>query len=455
MFGDVSHLLASNPPRRHAGVAVADVDGDQRFEFLVAGMDCPNRVLKWTGGRLLDVAPPAIAETGRRARGIAAGDVDGDGREELFVMNGEGSQLKPRSDRLLKARLDGTWEDLFARPENRHLTHAGAGRSVAAVDRRGVGRYGFFLAQEDAPTRFYEMGQAGAIADLSPALGLEITARARGVLAQPILSDHTDIVCLNENGPNAVFRNRGDGAFEECAAELGLADVSEQGQAITAIDAQTGSGLDLCWGNVDGPHRLMRNLSGAWRDRATPALAFPSAVETLVAADFDNDGNDELFFNNRGEANRLFRLGGGEVEMLDVGAASDADGFGTGAAVCDIDGDGVLELLIARCGEVAQPLGLFKLRSTGANQWMRVRPLTRHGAPARGASVLLEAAGRVRTKGICGGSGYRCQMEPVAHFGLGAGESPGRVQVTWPDGASVVLLNPRANRTITVPYPRG
>ena len=28
----------------------------------------------------------------------------------------------------------------------------------------------------------------------------------------------------------------------------------------------------------------------------------------MIAADFDNDGNDELFFNNLGEPNRLFRV---------------------------------------------------------------------------------------------------------------------------------------------------
>jgi hypothetical protein len=46
-------------------------------------------------------------------------------------------------------------------------------------------------------------------------------------------------------------------------------------------------------------------------------------------------------------------------------------------------------------------------------------------------------------------------MEPAAHFGLGHVGKAERVQVTWPDGAAVVLLNPGTNRTVTVPYPRG
>lgn len=142
------------------------------------------------------------------------------------------------------------------------------------------------------------------------------------------------------------------------------------------------------------------------------------------------------------------------LTMLDAGAAQDADGFGTGAAVCDIDGDGVLELLISRGEKAAQPLAIFKARSAYPN-WLRVRPLTRFGAPARGAVVRAEYAGRVRVKGICAGSGYLCQMEPVAHFGLRDSTAVDRVTVTWPDGAAVTLLNPGGNATVTVPYPRG
>ena len=472
MFVDISGLIASNPPRLHHGVAVADLDGDGRSEFAVAGFGGPNRVLRFGAGKLHDIAAPEVADTDRQAVGLAAGDIDGDGREELYVLNTD-SFAGPRcfADRLFKSHLDGRWEDLFGRPEHVHLNNLAAGRSVAAIDRRGVGRYGFFVANYGQAMRLYELGRDGVLGDLAPALGLAHTTGGRGVLALPIFSFHPDIICVNEHGPNLAFRNRGDGTFRECAAEEGLADPLEHGRGLTSFDAGTGE-FGLCWGNWEGPHRLMIRGETSWKDHATAALAFPSPVRTVIAADFDNDGDDELFFNNLGEPNRLFRirahpdlleegearrapgLHSPEVTMLDPGDALDPDGLGTGAAVCDIDGDGILELLVARGERQAQPLGLFKARSANGNNWLRVRPLTRFGAPARGAVVRAEADGRVRVKGVCGGSGYLCQMEPVAHFGFGPGR-PERVQVTWPDGAAVVLLNPGINRTVTVPYPRG
>ena len=119
------------------------------------------------------------------------------------------------------------------------------------------------------------------------------------------------------------------------------------------------------------------------------------------------------------------------------------------------DPNGVLELLVAHGETDPQPLALYKARGAAGNGWLRVRPLTRFEAPARGAVVRAEVGGRVRVKPIDGGSGYLCQMEPVAHFGLGRGGRVDRVTVTWPDGAAVVLEDPGADRTITVPFPRG
>ena len=54
---------------------------------------------------------------------------------------------------------------------------------------------------------------------------------------------------------------------------------------------------------------------------------------------------------------------------------------------------------------------------------------------------------------ICAGSGYLCQMEPVAHFGLGAADAVERVEVRWPDGMVAIIDNPPIGRVLTVPHP--
>merc|ERR1712232_497913 len=79
--------------------------------------------------------------------------------------------------------------------------------------------------------------------------------------------------------------------------------------------------------------------------------------------------------------------------------------------------------------------------------------MTAQGAPARGASVSLLAGGRTQIRVIDAGSGYLCQMEPVAHFGLGKLTAVDKVTVTWPDGASHTISNPSIDQNLKVERP--
>jgi hypothetical protein len=86
-------------------------------------------------------------------------------------------------------------------------------------------------------------------------------------------------------------------------------------------------------------------------------------------------------------------------------------------------------------------LRYFELTSPKPYHWLRVLPLSRGGAPARGADVIIRQGKsgegiHIQRRLIDGGSGYGSIQEPVAHFGLGEdARSPVEVTVRWPDGA--------------------
>ncbi|WP_416670480.1 CRTAC1 family protein [Egbenema bharatensis] len=453
MFLNKSALILDNPSQLNYGVAVTDIDADGAFELVVAGFGQRNLVLQWTEQGFVDVAPEELADLGRQAIGVAAGDFDGDGQEEIYVLNTDSFQgRKQFGDRLFDWQ-ENQWVDLFSLPQNQDSLNLTAGRSVAWVDRDGDGRYGCLVANYGGPIRLYELNGDGMIADVAQEAGLAFVTGGRGIVALSLVSDRMDIFMANENSPNFLFRNQGDGTYVDIAGMAGVSDPLQHGRGIAVLDADGDGRMDLVYGNWEGQHRLYAQYApGKFQDIASRALAMPSRIRTVIAADFDNDGHEEIFFNNIGQPNRLFGWRNNKWTALDIGEALEPRGLGTGAAVGDFDGDGRLELLIAHGESGEQPLSLYHTASN-QNFWLRVLPLTLQGAPARGAVVTLTANDRTQIRSIDAGSGYLCQMEPVAHFGLGSESAIDAVTVRWPDGKAVRISSPQVNQVLRVEYP--
>ena len=102
--------------------------------------------------------------------------------------------------------------------------------------------------------------------------------------------------------------------------------------------------------------------------------------------------------------------------------------------MADIDKDGILELLISHGETGNQILTLYKADIKKGNNFLRIKPLNKNGAPARGATVTLTSNLREHSKTIDAGSGYLCQMEPVAHYGIRKGEKDFKVSIKWTNG---------------------
>ena len=482
--------LGSNPSQLNYGVAVTDVDGEEGYELVVAGYDGPNLVLKWdkTTQQLENIAVDdptspyfALRDSPGQAIGVTACDVDGDGKEEIYFLNTNSAYSGQATypDKLFKWR-NGRYEDIFSQSINRDVSSYSAGRSVACIDRLGTGRYGIYLAN-------YAGGNVGAhdiiemdversdiasgiiaMKSVGEEVGVKKFTGGRGVTVGPILTNRSDIFCDNERGANFLFRNNLDGTFRDVAASANIEDQYQNGRGVALSDFNDDGKVDIVYGNWNGPHRLyLQEDGGKFRDIAgNSEFAVPTPIRTVIAADFDNDGNQELFMNNiayRGRApNSLHtvvksRTGRKEpkIQQIPIGEADEPEGKGTGGAVVDLDQDGTLELVLSHGESGRQPVTLYQVaEKKRGNNWVRVAAQTIAGAPARGARVSLTTkSGWMQTRVIDAGSGYLCQMEPVAHFGLG-GEVPVKLEVLFPDGRWMTkeLTSSDVNRTLKVKY---
>ena len=432
-FKNISNLIENNTDRLSYGVSVADINNDNKFEFIVAGFRYPNLALGFRDGVLKNLINNSIFSDEKRSTiGVASCDIDQDGIEETYFLNTDTySGEKIYSDRLLNFNKEIT--DLFELPKNQKNLNLTAGRSVVSVDRKGDGKYGLYDANYGGTTRFYELNN-DLIRDIAPDLKIDKITGGRAVVAGHILGNKMDIFAANERGPNFLYFNDKD-QFYNVSTEYNTDDVLQNGRGTTLSDFLYRGSLDIINGNWEGFHRIFVNNETTFNDMASKEFRIPSRIRTIISADFDNDGYDEIFMNNIGEPNKLFKiLENGKISQIKISNALEKNGLGTGAAVADIDNDGILELLISHGESGPQPLSLFKSNIKN-KKFLRIAPKTTYGAPARGATVILVTNKRRHAKTIDAGSGYLCQMEPVAHYGFRKNEIIKNVIIKWTDGS--------------------
>ena len=449
-FKDISNIIDSNESRLSYGVSVTDMNMDGNYEFVVTGFGYSNLALTHVEGKLKNIIKEDIfLDQSRKTIGVAACDIDKDGYEEIYFLNTDTySGEKKYSDRLLDQKQKKFF-DIFEIEKNKKSLNLTAGRSVVCVDRNGDGSFGFYVANYGGPTRFYELNN-DILIDKAPKLKIDRVTGGRAVIAGHILSKNTDIFAANERGSNFLYKNN-NGSFIELANDYKVQDKYENGRGTTLSDVFYRGQLDIISSNWNGSHRIFALDGNEFRDIAKPDFNEPTRIRTVISADFDNDGYDEIFMNNIGQPNKLFKiLENGVLQKIDIQVGLEYFGLGTGAAVADIDNDGILELLVSHGETGLQPLSLYKANLKKKFNYIRIQPLNKFGAPARGATVTLVSNLREHSKTIDAGSGYLCQMEPVAHFGLRKGEKIRKVVVQWTNGKKTNLKISRINKTIKI-----
>jgi len=286
-----------------------------------------------------------------------------------------------------------------------------------------------------------------------------------------------DLFVANDTEPDQLFRNRGDGTFEDVGLVAGVAfsegGVARAGMGVDAADYDGSGRPSLVIGNFSNEMiALYHNEgNGLFIDEAPRSEVGSTSLLTLAFGcfffDYDLDGRPDIFAANGHVADdiervqarvtyaqppHLFRnLGGGRFEDVvpDVGPALAEPMVARGAAYADYDRDGDLDVLVTVNNG---PARLLRNDGGSANNVLRVRTAgvasNRDGIGARVEVTLPD--GRASWQRVKTGSSYASQSELALTFGLGAATAVEGVRVTWPSGQVDTLGRTDANRLLTI-----
>jgi hypothetical protein len=466
-----------------AGIALRDLDGDGHLDLFVIGGEAPDSLHLGRGDGTFAPSPAALPPAdGSWSYGVNATDFDGDGDVDLYI-------TRRGPNRLLRNRGDGTFDEVaqelgLADPSWSTgavwLDHDRDGDldlfvvnhiafERAAVEAKGPSR---FLDQEVyyGPTgldgqqdRLYRAQADGAFVDATEAAGLVTAEPHYGFQALVLDEDGDgwlDLYVANDTTPNQLWRNRGDGSFEEVAGRLGCALSMEggpqAGMGLALGDAQADGQPDLFVTNFSSDYFTLyqRGSDGFWRDRTTRARLHAPTWSSLGWAcgfdDLDADGALDLWaFNGHvypqmdavtggpGYAQRplLFRGDGAgrfSAPDGDGGPAFAAAWSARGGCAGDVDEDGDLDLVMGVLD--GSPVLLRNDSPQGGAVWLDLRAPGGLGEPL-GARVEVTVEGRTAVVFHGAQGGFLSSGPRVLHLGLGGAARAEGVRVRWPDGS--------------------
>ena len=284
----------------------------------------------------IKVTAAAGADDSGYGMGCAVGDFDGDGWVDLFVTN-VGSNVLYRNAR------DGSFS---RRPEGRGVEDDGWGSSAAFLDYDQDGALDLFVVN---------------YVSWSPEKELECFSGG--------LRDYCHPDRYDAPAPDRLYRNRGDGTFEEATGAAGVDAAFGNGLGVAVADFD-GDGLqDIYVANDGMANQLWHNQGdGTFRDVgllagvAANRIGAPEAGMGVQAFDADGDSVPDLFVTHlRSETNTLY-VNDGSGQFSDrtatsgLGAASlGYTGFGVGFVDFDADGNADLFVANGRIGRGLEP----------------------------------------------------------------------------------------------------
>jgi len=315
-------------------------------------------------GRFVDVAPAAGINLYSMSGGLIVDDFE---RNGLFdIVTSDFGQCAPMH--FFHNNGDGTFADHTAQAG---LSEQLGGLNLVQTDYNNDGCLDILVVRGawEFPQRksLLRNNCDGTFSDVTTASGLAqpATSTQTAVWADIDNDGYLDLFVGNENGPSQLFRNKGDGTFEDISHAAGI-DRTAFTKGVVAADYDNDGYVDFYVSNLDGDNFLYHNN----HDRTFTDMAQKAGVQKpwkSFAAwffDYDNDGWPDLFVTSyyvsvdesvrsylgltpNAETLKLYKnLGNGTFRDVTAEVGLNRVLMPMGANFGDIDNDGFLDIYL-------------------------------------------------------------------------------------------------------------
>lgn len=460
-FTDVAEKAGVTNERWGVGVAVGDYDNDGWPDLYVTNVGKNRLYHNNHDGTFTDVAEKAGVALGTWSTGPTFGDYDGDGRLDLFVPGYTrydfNNPPKPGSKSVVSNTCQYRGVRVFCGP-------------------RGL--------KGEQDHLFHNNGD-GTFTDVSARAGVADTPGYYGLVSLFVDLDgdgKPELLVANDSTPNYLYRNKGDGTFEDMSFESGYA-VNRDGRETASMgiavgDYENKGRLSILHTTFSDDYKVLyRNNGGIdFTDvsydvgLAAPTIPFLSWGDGFI--DYDNDGWRDIFIANGhvypqvdqqhwgtsfAERPLLFRnFRGQKFELQPPVTGSGLSNVLTarGAAFGDLFNDGRIDVVI---NNIDAPPTLLRNVNDDHHHWIGLKLIGGSKSPrdAVGAAVFLTAGSMTQRGDVLSGGSFASSNDQRVHFGIGDVATVDLIEVHWPSGVVEKLHTQDIDKILTIEEGKG
>jgi enediyne biosynthesis protein E4 len=422
-YRDVSTVIGISTDRLYTHAAIAgDFDNDGWNDILFTGYGGLLLFKNQGDGTFSDVGSAAGLISTEWNTGAAWGDLNGDSFPDLYVVRyvdwsfrknprcdfGAGRDVCPPgqfdalNDILFMGNGDSTFRDASS---DAGLVDGGKGLAAFTADLDVDGDLDIYVANDSTPNFLYRNDGNGIFEEVGIVSGTALNERAESDGSMGIdVGDFDrdglpDIWVANyENQSYGLYRNNGDCLFQHVSSSRG----------ITAVDALfVGFGTSFLDFDLDGDEDLIATNGHVMRTASSSQQQYPLLLENVEG---------ERFVHVTEQAGDYFRQ----------------THHGRGLAVGDIDNDGDEDVVITHIGA---PAAVLENQSKTTGHWLVIELSGKLSArDAVGAAVTVTAGGRGVYQQQTSGTSFNSTADQRLYFGVGE-VTEVSLDILWPSGA--------------------